>query len=508
MKGSISSRQIKYGSLISYTLIIINIALGLFYTPWILREVGSSNYGLYIIATSLISLFLLDFGMSAAITRFLSKYRAENNQEKIDSFTGLAIKLYIGLCFIVALISIIVYINIESIYGNLTDDEISTFKIVFIISSVFIISCFPVNICNGILNSYEQYICLKASDVLNRIGTVIVTIIVLSLHGGIYSLILINGLFNLLTFALKVILVWKLTPVRIKFNSSLKLGYKEIISFSLWSTIQSLAQKMIYNIMPSLLAMVTNTLQITMFGFASTIEGYVYTITQAINGLFLPRISRIVVNEEDASKTLPLMIKVGRINQSVISLLTIGLIVLGKEFVHVWLGDDFPNLYYCIILICFPYFFSASQQIANSSIIAMNKIKYSALIHLISGLLNLGVSFIIGIKWGVVGVCFVISFISIIRIIAINIVYVKVLKINIKLFFVQCHIKMMPAIILCFVVSLYGIKLLPPCERGGKGWILFFIKASLLGIIYVISMWLIGWNKEEKNMFKSILKLR
>ena len=72
-----SSKQIKLGALMSYFAIAFNMIAGLIYTPWMISEIGSSNYGLYTLATSLITLFVMDFGMSAAVTRFISKYRAE-----------------------------------------------------------------------------------------------------------------------------------------------------------------------------------------------------------------------------------------------------------------------------------------------------------------------------------------------------------------------------------------------------------------------------------------------
>ena len=156
--------------------------------------------------------------MSAAVTRFIANFRAEGKQEAINSFAGLAIKSYALICVIVATVLIIVYYNVDTIYVNLTVEEISTFKIVFIITSVFLVACFPVNVCNGILDAYEQFIWLKSSDVLNKIGTVVVTIIALFNHGGIYALIFINGLCNFLTFLAKIVIVKRKTPVKVNFR--------------------------------------------------------------------------------------------------------------------------------------------------------------------------------------------------------------------------------------------------------------------------------------------------
>lgn len=500
-----SSSQIKLGSLISYLLIGLNILLGLIYTPWVLREVGSSNYGVYTVASSLIAIFLMDFGMSSAITRFISKYRAENNQNKINEFVSVGLKIYILLCIILAIVLSIVYVNIQGIYSNLTIKEIEVLKRAYIITAIFVVLSFPVNLCNGILNAFEEYICLKGSDIINRLGTVVVSIIALKLHKGIYAIIFINGLFNFLTLILKCFFVVTRTKVTIKLINDNGNDYKSLFIFSAWTTIRSVSQQMIYNVMPSILAMVTNTLSVTLFGFARVIEGYVYTITQAINGLFLPKISRIVVGEKDAKNTLPLMIRVGRINHSIVVVILIGLAILGQEFVDLWVGKGYESLNTCIIIICLPYFVEASQQIADNSLIALNYVRYPAVIQLVTGVANLLLSYIFARSYGVIGVCFIICITSFLRIVFNNIIYIKVLKIDIVKFFYECHIKLLfPSIITLFAGLV--VNSIVPIGEGPRGWLLLGTKIMLICVIYFISMWVLGWNKEEKLLIKSIIK--
>mgnify|MGYP001540049099 CR=1 FL=1 len=72
--------QIKTGAIISYVALFLNIVIGLLYTPWMINTIGKADYGLYTLAMSVISLFVFDFGLGSAITRFVSKYLAENRQ--------------------------------------------------------------------------------------------------------------------------------------------------------------------------------------------------------------------------------------------------------------------------------------------------------------------------------------------------------------------------------------------------------------------------------------------
>lgn len=494
--------EIKVGAIISYLTIAVNIVLGLIYTPWTLKIIGSSEYGLYTLTSSLISIFLLDFGMSAAVTRYISNFRAVNKQKSINEFVGLSIKLYIGLCVTITLILSGVFLFIDSIYVGLSQIELQKFKIVFIINAFFIILSFPVNICNGILNAYEKFFLLKVSDILNKIGTVIVTIIVLLLGGKLYSLVFINGLLNFLIFIIKIIIVHIKTPVEISFSRDENISLRDIFSFSIWSTVNSISQQMTTNLIPSVLGMTSSTFSITIYGFARTVEGYVYNITQAINGLFMPTVSRIIVESEDAKEVLPLMVRVGRINQSVINLLLLGFMLLGDEFVKLWVGEKYKILFPCILLLILPYVISASQQIAGTSIVVLNKIKYTSIINIVVSLLTLVIAYFVSIGYGVLGVC-VVNFIGlIIKIVLCNIVYVKVLRIDIGAFFKECQIKLIPASIMSIVLSMIIVYLL---KGYGYSWKFFLIRIICISLVYFVSMWLIGWNDFEKELILSII---
>ena len=498
--------QIKYGGFLSYVLVTLNILLGLVYTPWILKEIGDSYYGLYTLASTLTAMFLMDFGMSAAVTRFLSKYRAEQKMDSINNFVGLAVKLYFILMILLTIVFTVLYFNVGRIYTKLTPDEVSVFRIVFLIVALFLVICFPVNVCNGILSAYGEFVGLKGADLFNKIGTVLITILILLLHGDVYGLVFVNGLFNAITFIIKIILVVKLTPVKIQLTKSTISSYKELLSFSFWVTVQSVFQQFIFNIVPSILAMVMNTAAITLYGFANVIEGYVYNISSAINGMFMPKISRLIVDEDDASKTIELMIKVGRITLSITALLIIGLIALGREFVSVWVGDRYSDLYYCIVLLALPYMVSATQIIAENSLVALNKVKFSAMIKILVGVGNIIGIYCVAPKYGVIGVCAVTGGAFLVNVLLSNIVYTYILKINIFRFFYRCHIKMLLGIsvssALAYVVTqLFG-------ESNGYGrllsWISLGIKAVVIAVIYFLMMWFFAWNDDEKKLIRSI----
>lgn len=490
-----NNKQIKIGAIISYFSIIINILAGLFYTPWMINQIGKSDYGLFTLANSLISLFMIDFGLSAATGRFVSKYKAEGNQKKINDFLGVIYKLYILLDIFIFVILLINYLLIDNIYTNFSNEEIYKLKIVFLIAGGYSLLNLPFITLNGILTAYEKFIQLKIADLFYRIISVILMIIALSLNYGLYALVTVNAITGIIIIVYKIIVIKKTTPIKINFKYKERKLVKTIFSFSIWLTISSIAQRLIMTITPNILGIVSTSSSIAIFGIVVTIEGYIYTITTAINGMFMPKISKLYADDKKEN-LLPLMIRVGKFQFLLNMLIVLGFFLVGKEFIIQWMGNSFKEAYICVLLVIIPGVFFNSLQIANTTMIVANLVKKQALVMIITGICNVLLSFYFSNKFGVIGACFSVFIAYMIRVFAFLIITHFNLKINIIIFIKECYLKNIPLFILTFVLS----KLLI-----GKveimGWLGIGIKSIIIVVIYICFAYL--FIKNEKKIGKS-----
>ena len=82
-------RNLKSGFILSYISIFIQSIISILYTPVMLRLLGESNYGLLQLAVSTMSsLSILSFGFGSSYMRFYSQYKADNDNNAIES-TGI-----------------------------------------------------------------------------------------------------------------------------------------------------------------------------------------------------------------------------------------------------------------------------------------------------------------------------------------------------------------------------------------------------------------------------------
>lgn len=501
MRSINSSAQIKISAIISYSSIAFNIMAGLIYTPWMVRQIGQADYGLYALAISFISLFALDFGLGAAVSRFLSLYRAKGDTDGAKRFLGIIIKLFLIITTVFLIVLSAVYFQIENVFGQLTPQEISRFKIVFSIAGLYSIIAFSFNPLNGILISNERFIFIKLTDLLSRMLIVLLMVIALLNGRGLYALVIVNALIGILTIVAKLVYTNRHTDTEIDFSSRDKGLLREVFSFSIWTTIITLAQRFIMNITPTVLGAFAGSIQIAIFSIGMTIEGFTWTIAQALNGLFLPRVTRMTLgsNREEIEN---LMIKVGRIQLFVVGLIIIGFAAMGKEFIVLWMGDNFSNSYYVALLLIAPCIISLTQEIAYTTLVALNEIKYRAFASLTVAAISIVLSLILSRMYGAVGSAIAIFIGNTVGIVVImNIVYYRVLGLNVLRFFKECHIKMMLPLIMTGTIGLF-IQYYFPVDN----LMLFLGKAGLVAVIYGVLMWVVSFNQYEKDLFKGIGK--
>lgn len=496
MKSISSSQQIKYGAVLSYLGIVVYILVGLLYTPWMIRVIGKDDYGLYTLAYSIVALFIFDFGISAAIQRFVAKYLAEGNKEKVNNCISLVYKLYIYIDIAILIILSAVYFLIPYIYRELTAIQISRLEVVFVMAGLFSVISFPFIPLNGILSAHEKFVQLKTCDLLSKVLTVGINVVCLYLGGGLYELVLTNVLVGLFIIVLKFAIVKQQTSIKVRIGYKDRKEMRSLLSFSGWTTVVALSQRCIFNIAPSILGMFAGAGVIAILGISISLEAYTYTFACALNGLFLPRISRIL---NDNGSVLPLMIRVGRIQILTMGVILIGFIVVGRDFISTWLGDGYEEAYICTLLLILPAFLLLPADIADQTLIASGNVKYRAFVYVGMAVINVPLSIVMTKYYGLKGLAFSIFIAYMIRNIALFYVYYSKLHINVWQFICDSYIRMLPGLL----VSCASAYVLASFLDIGS-WYSVACKSAIVVICYVIAMWILAINEGEKELVKKM----
>lgn len=492
------SSTIKKGAIISYVAIFLNIAITFFYTPWMIRKIGVSDYGLYSLVYSFISYFILDFGLSQAIQRFIAKYRAEGNEDKVAKMVGITTRVYLIIDAIIFLVLFVLYFFISDIFKGLIPTEIERLKGLYFIAGIFSVLSFIFKPMAGAMMAFEYFVEEKALEMFNRVGAVLGVCIALYMGADVFALILINGAFSLGSSILKLVVFERKSKLNIQWFYFNKEELKGIFSFSMWTFGSGLAQRLRFSLVPSVLGILSNSSEIAIFAMGISLEGMVFTLSSAINGLFLPTVSRIVHNKK-REELDSLMIRVGRIQLYIIALIFCGFVIFGKAFLHLWVGDDFSNVYWVLILLIFSNIVSLTQRIAEDLVYVENKIKDTTIRIFICSALGLGVGCVLAPMFGAIGTAVGTGLGLCVYQIIINIYYQKKLGLDIRTFFHECHLKILPFLIIFTVIAYYLQSLIVL-----DSWIKLFFYGSIYAMIFLILCFVFLFNINEKQLVVSL----
>ena len=494
-----STQQIKYGSLISYITILFSILAGLIYTPWMIATIGKEDYGLYTLVVSVIGFFLMDFGLSTTISRFVAKYNVKGDQKSIGNLLGVAYKLYLLFDLLLCISLIVFYFCSPYIYKELTPIELDRFRIAYVIASVFSVISFPCLALNGLMIANEKFIQLKLCDLFHKIGVVVLMVLALLFGGGLYSLVVVNALIGVAVILIKFWTISRTTEIDVNWSSKDRGILKNICEYSSWVSIISICQRSIFNIMPTIIGVFLGSVEIAVFGVAMILEAYVYNFTNAIGGLFLPRVTRLV-SRGCEGELLTLMICVGRIQLIVISLVLIIFFTVGSDFITLWLGADFKSVYICTLILIIPSILQAPQEIANTMIMTTNRVKSQAYVFIVMALVNICLSFILIELYGIIGVAISICVSYFLRTTLMSMIYKRALKIDMYTFFRGCYSSIIPSVIVVFFIGAM-IRIF----WDSVGWGDLVLKAGVIATVYGVIIYLFSLNGYEKDIIRGKL---
>lgn len=499
-QNQIRNSQIAKGAVISYLSIFLNIVISLVYTPWMIHKIGVSDYGLYSLVGAFLGYFMLDFGLSGTITRFIAKYRAEGKEEKVEGMLGLTAKVYFVLDAIIFFVLFVLYFFLTQIFGRgLTPEEIEKLKVLYCIAGTFSVLSFLFKPVSGAMMAYEYFVENKTIDFFVRVGTVVFIAIMLLLGGNVYHLVFITGFVGFSAALLRYMVFLRKSKLKINWRYFEKAELIGLFSFSAWVLVVQLSQMFRLSLIPTILGICSNTTEISVFSVGRSLEGMVYTISAALNGLFLPLVSRMV-QVGDRQGILKLMVRVGRIQLYIILLIFTGFCVFGESFIHLWVGETFHASYYVFIFLVFVNVVSLTLQIGMDLVYAENKIKQTAMRVLVSSLIGLILSIIVAPKYGALGCAAATGFALVLTQILYIGFYQKKMGLDMGAFFKQCHLKIMPLLVIYAIVCYYICQSITI-----NNWLTLFVAILVYTVGYLIIAWLIIANQYEKDLIKSFM---
>lgn len=495
--------QRKAGTLLSYAYIIITNTISLFYTPFMLRMMGQSEYGLYGTASSIISyLSVLSFGIGGAYIRFNAKARTTGDRDEERRLNGMFLSVFSVLSLLVLVVGLIfIALAGQLVKETFSSQELFKLRVIMLILIVNMMVSFICNVFMMALQAYERFFFIRIVLLIAGIVQPIINVIALSLGGRSITITFISFVVGLLSYLVMFLYARKAIQFEVLFSGFQKDALREIFVFSGFLFLNSITDQITFSTDNVILSSVKGTTAVAVYNVGSSFKGYFQNFSTSISSVFSPQVNQIVAQNRPMKELDEIFIRVGRIQFYVVSLILIGYCSIGHSFVRLWAGENYNDSFYIGLLLMIAVTVPDFQNVGLEIQKAMNMHKARSVVYFLVALVNIGLTIPMSQRWEGIGAAFatmICMFMG--TVVFMNIYYWKKVGLDIPQFWKSiasilpgyCAPVLVGALIWRFlVIDSYSDVL---------------IAALAISVVFLLSIWMFSMNDYEKNLLRGPIK--
>ncbi len=397
----------------TWVLILMQAVVLMKLTPFVIDKLGLSQYGMWAVIVGLTGYVrLLILGIPLASVRYTAEHVAKDDSAGANR----AISTCIGICLLLGLVAWIVggiaYPIYDSAYltgkdaAELSRASIEGARIAFAIVMLQVGMAFAMRLPYGIFDAHGDFVLrnsVMVGELCLRLG---LTIGLLSWQPTLVSLALVQVICMLAEFGAMLVLIKRRYPrIRLGIRDFDKSLVRSILSFSIFAMVLNVG---------ALLAFQTDALVIGKFiGLKETAEFEVGNkffdpMTQLLIGVsavVMPLATRLKATG-DLDELRHVFLKWSKICLSIVLLVGLYLLVLGPEFIGMWMGQEFvvPSGRVLQVLMVSFLIYLPARGVAIAIMMGLGKPAAPAIAFLAMGVLNLVMSIALAKPLGILGV--------------------------------------------------------------------------------------------------------
>ena len=488
-----------HGAIWNWIALALTILVTFFLTPFIVRQLGNSAYGLWSLVISLTSYMgLLEFGTRGAVTRFVSEGYAKGDHEYSSEVVSTALWIRFWLVLLIIAVSVGISLSINLLFKIPTEFE-ETAPILIILVGINVAVSMFFGVFGGILVALHRSDLLSgtriAQTVLRAIGVVWV------LRGGFGLLglaileLVVNLFFEFIRTALSLVKYPQL-GIRIRvpsIQSALKIWNYSAWAFlvTLFGMIVSYTDNLVIGAMISLSA-------VTFFTISASLSHYLRRLVGSLTMTFMPLASRFAATG-DNDNLRNLYVQGTRACMLLGLPIIVTLLIRGETFISLWMGPEYGPLSSRVLtILLIAQVFTVANSTTINIALGLSRHRRLAKWFGFEAACNLALSIVLASRYGVLGVAIGTLLPSLFVYIALLPGYIcRVIDLPLRSYiwraWIQPMIATAPYVVACVLIERFYV----PSSLG-----LLFLQVLLILPIYAVTVAAI-FRQETRVLFGS-----
>jgi len=344
----------------SFTL-VINVAMGLFYTPYLVRSLGIIAYGivpLALIINQYIS--VLTGSLTASLTRFYTIALQKGEPDEASKYMSTALSTILMMVIVLLPLSYLIVSNINHVF-NIPHEFVNNARFLFAFTLLsFFVSLFS-SLLNSTLYATNRLDLMNVVNVVRTTSKVLFTVVFFqSFNTNIEYIGIANLLTELFVFILSIYFFKDSTNSSIKINLLKYFDKKKLIavlSMTSWVLVYQLGDTGLYRVDIILVNIYWGTKESGILGALSNLGTYLTNIVGIFSSLFGPLV--LIAYSKDDHEEVKRIIKNNTMLAGLFTAGFVGLLMgFSKDITCQWLGKEYSpySIWLSIKLLPLPFF--------------------------------------------------------------------------------------------------------------------------------------------------------
>ena len=478
---------------------ITSIIIAFFMFPFLVHNLGDKTYGLLVLVMAFVDYYnLLRLGFSSAVVRYISRAVGLNDNKEKSEVVSTAFFIYLIISFLMLIFTGVLYFSAGALVKN--PQNIQLFQILILILGFKTAMAPPLSVYAAIINAHLQF---KIIEYVNIIELIVKSALTVYFVTKGYGLIAIAIIYLCTRFARSTFFIFynkkHYRQIKIKLSLWKNHIFKKLLPYSIYTFIAQLADTLKFKVDALVISIYLGLTLVTHYSIASRLISYYSLFILTAIGVFQNYFSQ----EEGKGNFQSIrenFFFATKISCYLSVFIGTSIIIYGKPFIQRWMGTDYLDAYNLLIVLSIASIINLAQFPTALVLYGISKNKFYALISLIEGLFNLGISLLLVKKFGMLGVALGTAIPMILIKLFIQPLYItKVLEINKLEYFKKL------GVYLLLPLTVLGVYYLIVGDFIKPNYLIIGLAGFFQLIIFILIGYWFGFRKTERAKFLSIL---
>lgn len=372
----ISKKLVLFNSVSALASRLLNLSVLFWMYQYLLARVSPEDFAIYPVVAAIIAFApLMSSVLTGGIARYIVDAYACENEDRAKRIHSSSVLSLAVLCFVGIVLATIFSLHVEHFITVPASQFVVARLMMFLLLMNFFIQtlALPYTVGFDVFQRYALRELIYVGRELVRMALLLV--LLLAVSANVLWIVVSTVIANLLAVALIAFLSRRMLPgLRFSFTHVHRKTSFELMSFGVWTTIGQLSSMIYRSGGVIVLNSLGTAIDVTVYHLGSTIDRQITTLSSMATAPILPSLTAMN-SAGDTQRLGNAYLRGGRYGLWASSFVACPLLVFGREFIGLYVGEKFQDAAFVIALLVASYPFLFSEVILPKLAMARAQVK-------------------------------------------------------------------------------------------------------------------------------------